>query len=194
MRALCVYAVGLTRAPAAVRENDVKLLRAEGLDDRAIVDANQVVAYFNYVNRIAQGLGVELETAWTEAQRSPRHYPLAKDVGGFPIVDAASLPWLSVEQMRKVDRLMMNEFGITLERMMENAGRSLARLARHLLGGDASGRHVRVLAGTGGNGGGGLVAARHLSVAGARVDVWLGAASHPPTDGRAGHLRQQGHG
>lgn len=177
MRALCTYAIRLTRAPAAVREDDVGLLRTEGIDDRAIVDANQVVAYFNYVNRIAQGLGVELEAAWTEAQRAPRHYPLARGAGGFPAVDAADLPWLSVEQMRAVDRLMIEELGITLERMMENAGRSLARLARHLLGGDATGRHVRVLAGTGGNGGGGLVAARHLSVAGARVDVWLGAAA-----------------
>ena len=34
-------------------------LRAVGLDDRAILDACQVVAYFNFVNRIAQGLGVE---------------------------------------------------------------------------------------------------------------------------------------
>ena len=42
-------------------EDDVHALRAAGLDDRAIVDANQVVAYFNYVNRIAEGLGFELE-------------------------------------------------------------------------------------------------------------------------------------
>lgn len=41
-------------------EGDIDRLRAEGLDDRAIVDANQVVAYFNYVNRVADGLGVEL--------------------------------------------------------------------------------------------------------------------------------------
>lgn len=51
--------------------------------------------------------------------------------------------------------------------------RDLALLARHLLGGGARGRHVLVLAGTGGNGGGGLVAARHLHVAGADVAVAL---------------------
>lgn len=177
MRALCTYAVRLTRAPAAMREDDVGLLRKEGLDDRSIVDANQVVAYFSYVNRIAHGLGVELEAGWTEAERAPRHYPLAWGADGFPVVDAASLPWLSAQQMREVDRLMMSDLGITLERMTENAGRWLARLARHLLGGDVSGRHVRVLAGAGGNGGAGLVAARHLAVAGARVDVWLGVAA-----------------
>jgi uncharacterized peroxidase-related enzyme len=60
--ALCAYARKLTRTPAAVREADVAALRQVGLDDRAIVDANQVVAYFNYVNRIAEGLGVELES------------------------------------------------------------------------------------------------------------------------------------
>ena len=40
---------------------DVEALRTVGLDDRAIVDANQVVSYYNYVNRVADGLGVELE-------------------------------------------------------------------------------------------------------------------------------------
>ena len=39
-------------------------LRAAGLDARAVHDAAQVVAYFNYVNRIALGLGVELEPRW----------------------------------------------------------------------------------------------------------------------------------
>ncbi len=175
VRALCTYAVRLTGAPSTIRENDLGVLRAEGLDDRAIVDANQVVAYFNYVNRIALGLGVELEEAWTEVQRARRHYPLARGGSSFPTVEAGSLPWLSVKQMREVDRVMIEELGITLELMMENAGRSLARLAAHLLGGDLDGRHVRVLAGTGGNGGGGLVAARHLSVGGAKLDVWLGA-------------------
>jgi alkylhydroperoxidase family enzyme len=42
-------------------QEDLDALREHGLDDRAIVDANQVVAYYNYVNRVADGLGVELE-------------------------------------------------------------------------------------------------------------------------------------
>lgn len=62
MAALCTYAEKLTRLPSAVTEEDLDPLRRLGLDDRAIVDANQVVAYFNYVNRVAEGLGVELES------------------------------------------------------------------------------------------------------------------------------------
>lgn len=51
---------------------DVDALRAVGLSDRDVVDANQVVAYFNYVNRIADGLGVELEAHWPDEARTPR--------------------------------------------------------------------------------------------------------------------------
>jgi NAD(P)H-hydrate epimerase len=82
---------------------------------------------------------------------------------------------VSVEQMREVDRIMVEELGISLVRMMENAGRSLAQLARDLLGGDTRARSILVLAGPGGNGGGGLVGARHLASAGARVAVALAA-------------------
>jgi NAD(P)H-hydrate epimerase len=91
----------------------------------------------------------------------------------FPRIDAQAVPWVSVEQMREVDRIMVEELGISLVRMMENAGRSLAQLARDLLGGDTRARSILVLAGPGGNGGGGLVAARHLASAGARVAVAL---------------------
>ena len=94
-----------------------------------------------------------------------------------PAVTAESLPWISVAQMREVDRLMIEEFAISLEQMMENAGRNLALLARAMLGGDVQGRRVRILAGSGGNSGGGLAAARHLLAAGA--DVSLTLAAHP---------------
>lgn len=60
-RALLVYALKLTHTPAAVRRADVEALRRAGLDDAEILDANQVVAYFAYANRVADGLGVELE-------------------------------------------------------------------------------------------------------------------------------------
>ena len=60
-RVLLLYAARLTREPASVGREDLDALRAEGWDDRAILDLNQVVAYFNYVNRIADGLGVRLE-------------------------------------------------------------------------------------------------------------------------------------
>jgi NAD(P)H-hydrate epimerase len=78
--------------------------------------------------------------------------------------------------MREVDRLMIEEFGIILLQMMENAGRTLATQARQMLGGDVRGQRVVVLAGRGGNGGGGLVAARRLFNWGADVTVILGQA------------------
>ena len=82
------------------------------------------------------------------------------------------VPVLTVEQMREVDRSMIEDYQIDLVQMMENAGRQLALLARKLfLGGDPRGRRVLVLAGAGGNGGGGLVAARRLHCWGARVQV-----------------------
>lgn len=61
LRAALGYAVKLTRIPADVRRQDVQRLREAGLDDRAILDVAQVTAYFNLVNRLADGLGVELE-------------------------------------------------------------------------------------------------------------------------------------
>ena len=60
-RALCALAEKLTRTPAAMVRADVEQLREVGLDDRAIHDAVQVVAYFNYINRVADALDVELE-------------------------------------------------------------------------------------------------------------------------------------
>ncbi len=81
---------------------------------------------------------------------------------------------VTVDQMREVDRLMVEEMGISLLQMMENAGRALAEQARRMLGGDVGGHRIKVLAGPGGNGGGGLAAARRLSIWGAQVFVVLG--------------------
>lgn len=58
-RALLDYAVKLTVAPWTVDETDVRRLRDAGLDDADILLANLITAYFNFVNRIALGLGVE---------------------------------------------------------------------------------------------------------------------------------------
>jgi uncharacterized peroxidase-related enzyme len=69
-RALCAFAAKLTLTPTAMAEDDVAALRAQGLDDRAIHDATQVVAYFNYINRIADALHVDLEA---DMPRDPRH-------------------------------------------------------------------------------------------------------------------------
>lgn len=61
-QALCEYAEKLTRTPAAMQASDLEPLRAVGLTDRDIVDATQVISYFNYINRIADALGVDRET------------------------------------------------------------------------------------------------------------------------------------
>ncbi len=82
------------------------------------------------------------------------------------------IPFITTGQMREVDRSMVEDYGILLVQMMENAGRNLAELARRrFLGGDPRGSRVLVLAGTGGNGGGGLVCARRLHNWGATVQV-----------------------
>jgi NAD(P)H-hydrate epimerase len=97
----------------------------------------------------------------------------------FPMY-AGELPYLTTAQMIEVDRLMIAEYKIELIQMMENAGRNLARLARgRFLDHDPRGKSVTVLAGSGSNGGGALVCARHLHIAGAQVQVLL---SRPPAD------------
>ena len=58
------YAVKLTLAPWSMVEADVEALRSAGFEDAAILDVNQVAAYYAFVNRLADGLGVELEKKW----------------------------------------------------------------------------------------------------------------------------------
>ena len=60
-KAMLRYVARLTRAPATVSQADVELLRGAGFDDAAILDICQVAVYFAFINRIADGLGVELE-------------------------------------------------------------------------------------------------------------------------------------
>ena len=107
-----------------------------------------------------------------------------------------ALPFLTTAQMTEVDRLMIEDYGIDLARMMENAGRNLAHLARaRFLNGDPRGRRVVVLAGTGGNGGGALVCARCLHSYGAQVQVLAtkpDAAFSPVAGQQLGILRRMG--
>ena len=84
-----------------------------------------------------------------------------------------AVPALTTAQMAEVDRLMVEAYGILLIQMMENAGRNLAEQARRMLGGSLNDRQIVVLCGTGNNGGGGMVAARHLFNRGARVRTRL---------------------
>jgi uncharacterized peroxidase-related enzyme len=68
-RAMLNYAVKLTLEPWAVEEVDVVRLREAGFSDQAILDINQVAGYYAFVNRLADGLGVELEDFWMENER-----------------------------------------------------------------------------------------------------------------------------
>lgn len=84
------------------------------------------------------------------------------------------VPDLTNDQMVEVDRAMIEDYEIDLIQMMENAGRNLAHLARQrFLEGNPRGKHVVVLTGRGGNGGGAMVGARRLSNWGASVEVRL---------------------
>jgi len=66
-RALLDYALRVTREPWSVRREHVDALRGHGFGDRAIHDACSIVAYYAFVNRIADGLGVEIEAVPPEA-------------------------------------------------------------------------------------------------------------------------------
>lgn len=69
--ALCEYTEKLTLSPAAVGPDDIARLREHGFDDEGISSATQVIAYFNYINRIAEGLGVPLEE-WLAHDGNPK--------------------------------------------------------------------------------------------------------------------------
>lgn len=67
-RALLDYAVKLTREPWTMTAAEVLKLRDAGWSDSAILDLNLVASYYAFVNRLADGLGVELETRWAEEE------------------------------------------------------------------------------------------------------------------------------
>ncbi|MCS6827095.1 MAG: NAD(P)H-hydrate epimerase [Caldilinea sp.] len=98
-----------------------------------------------------------------------------------------AVPTVSIEQMKAIERLMTKTYGIDPLLVMENAGRSLATLAQRLLDGDVADRSIVVLAGRGPNGGGGLVAARHLTNWGAWVQI---VCCHPPDRYQGATARQ----
>jgi uncharacterized peroxidase-related enzyme len=63
-RAMLDYVAKLTLTPSEVTREDVQALRDAGFDDRAILDIAQITAYFAFVNRTADGLGVTMEEFW----------------------------------------------------------------------------------------------------------------------------------
>jgi len=68
-RAMLDYVVKLTKTPWAMTDSDVTTLRNAGFDDQGILDIAQVAAYYAYVNRLADGLGVELEPELEDGSR-----------------------------------------------------------------------------------------------------------------------------
>jgi uncharacterized peroxidase-related enzyme len=64
VRCLCDFAVKVTREPSGITVADVDVLRAEGWSDAAVHDALQVISYFNYINRIADAVGIGDEPEW----------------------------------------------------------------------------------------------------------------------------------
>ena len=103
----------------------------------------------------------------------------------FQTEDGIIVPAITAEQMREVDRIAVEDFGLEILQMMENAGRNLAMHVRDML--DDMDAEVTVLAGSGGNGGGGLCCARHLHNRG--FVVWVVLTKEPSELTRA-TLRQ----
>ncbi|CAD7704293.1 unnamed protein product [Ostreobium quekettii] len=89
----------------------------------------------------------------------------------FTTADGLAVPAVTEEGMREVDRIAVEDTGPALFQMMENAGRNLALQAIDMMGPAWASSKVVVLAGTGGNGGGGICAARHLANRGADVTL-----------------------
>lgn len=67
-KALLDFAVKLTKTPGASAERDIMRLCEIGWSDHAIHDLTVVISYFNFVNRIASGLGVPLEERWSVSE------------------------------------------------------------------------------------------------------------------------------
>ncbi len=88
-------------------------------------------------------------------------------------------PTVTTDQMQEVDRIMVDEIGVSILMMMENASRNIAILARKMLGGSVKGKNIVILCGKGNNGGDGLGAGRHLINFGADVKILL---SVPPQE------------
>src|SRR5262249_25880996 len=95
----------------------------------------------------------------------------------FHTEDGTSVPAVTADQMREIDRIAIEETGPNLFQMMENAGRSLATLSIDLLGSGWRRARIVVLAGSGGNGGGGICAGRHLANRAANVTLILADAA-----------------
>ncbi len=94
-------------------------------------------------------------------------------IEAFKTDNDVSVVAITTDQMREVDRIAMEETGPNLFQMMENAGRNFALQAIEVLGNGWQKANIVVLAGLGGNAGGGICAARHLANRQANVQLAL---------------------
>ncbi|MBZ0280645.1 MAG: peroxidase [Anaerolineae bacterium] len=67
-RAMLDYTAKLTRTPGEITQADIASLRQVGFNDRAILDIAQITAYYAYANRLVDGLGVSLESYWSDGK------------------------------------------------------------------------------------------------------------------------------
>jgi NAD(P)H-hydrate epimerase len=96
------------------------------------------------------------------------------DPGGFPQRKVSEVRAVTAAQMREIQRVALEDFGVDILQITENAGRSAAQLALAMLGGRGRGQRVVVLAGVGNVGAAGLAAARSLVNWGCKVEPILG--------------------
>jgi NAD(P)H-hydrate epimerase len=89
----------------------------------------------------------------------------------FITEEGITVPSVTEEQMREIDRIVVEDFGLGILQMMENAGRNLALTAMEMVSGRKPA--ITILAGSGGNGGGGICCARHLYNRGYQINLLL---------------------
>jgi NAD(P)H-hydrate epimerase len=87
----------------------------------------------------------------------------------FQTDDGINIPAVDEDEMREIDRITVEQYRLGILQMMENAGRTLAQLAMQQLSDNSY--KITILAGSGGNGGGGLCCARHLLNHGYKVGI-----------------------
>jgi NAD(P)H-hydrate epimerase len=148
----------------------VNLVR-NGSGERA--NAHALSGLFSVPNRGSPGYvpGKPIQEAALDPRAKQPTTPNA-DIRFF-LPDGREVPVVTRSQMQEIDRIAVEETGPNLLQMMENAGRSLAERALARLSGKAPEARVVVMAGPGGNGGGGICAARHLAPRVARLDLCL---------------------
>jgi NAD(P)H-hydrate epimerase len=112
----------------------------------------------------------------------------------FPKRAGTQVPFVTAAEMRHLDTVAEQEFGLNAPQLMEQAGQQVAAFVRAWLG-SVRGQPVTVLSGPGNNGADGLVAARYLHNWGAKVSAWLAvpeARVHPPAQRQATAARAAG--